>query len=68
MILWNIEASLFGTKCDQVSISGFVILKYIKKQCSKCPTHLNISIHCTAVLKILMFMIWKVNCTFNVPG
>lgn len=56
----NIEASLFGIKCNQVSISGFVILKYIETQCSECPTHLNISIHCTAVLKILMFMIWKV--------
>lgn len=64
----NIEASLFGIKCNQVSISGFVILKYIETQCSECPTHLNISIHCTAVLKILMFMIWKVNCTFNVPA
>lgn len=24
--------------------------------------------HCTSVLKILMFMIWKDNCIFNVPG
>lgn len=38
----NIEASLFGIKCNQVSISGFVILKYIETQCSECPTHLNI--------------------------
>lgn len=42
----NSEASLFGTKCDQVSIGGFVILKTVFRM-SNPPWYINALYHST---------------------